>query len=60
MVDEQVLFRSYLNGTPESLPVLESKEEGAKDEEIQCALQQFESVFWILGRHITRRIRMYG
>ena len=36
------------------MPVLRSKDEPAQNQQIQCALQQFQSFSCILGRHITR------
>jgi hypothetical protein len=58
MLDEKFFVRSLLDGARDALAVLRSKDEGAEDQQIERALQLFQSFFCIffciLGRHITR------
>jgi hypothetical protein len=54
MLDQQLFFRRFLDGSCDPLPVLRSKDQRTQDQQIQCALQQFQSFFRFLGRHVTR------
>jgi hypothetical protein len=54
MFDEKLFFGSLLDGTGDALTVLRAEDEGAEDEEIECALEQLEAFFCVLGRHTTR------
>jgi hypothetical protein len=54
MLYQQLFFRRVLDGACDPLPVLRSKDQRAQDQQIQGALQQFQTFPVILGRHITR------
>jgi hypothetical protein len=42
------------------LAVLRPENKGAEDQEVQRALQQFQSFYGVLGRHITRIVCLSG
>lgn len=51
--DEQFLLGRLLDSAGNPLSVLGSKNERAEDQQIECALEQFEPFFFLLGRHFT-------
>jgi hypothetical protein len=54
MLVEQLLLRCLLDGACDPLSALRCKDEGAEAQQIQWALQQFQSFSRVLGRHVTR------
>lgn len=49
VLDQEFLAGSVLNGAGNALAVLLAENEGAKDEQVECALEEFEAFFFILG-----------
>src|SRR5579872_123864 len=54
VLNEQLFLRCFLDNPCDPLPVLRSKDQRAQNQQVQRPLQQFQSFFVILGRHITR------
>jgi hypothetical protein len=54
MLDEEFFLRCLLDGASDALAVLPTKRKGVEDEQIQSALEQFETFNAFLGRHPTR------
>jgi hypothetical protein len=53
VLDQELFIRRLLDCACDALAVLRSKDERAENQQIQCALQQFQSFPCFLGRHIT-------
>jgi len=49
MLDQQLFFGGVLNGAGDALAVLRSKDEGAQNQQVQRALQKFQSFAFFLG-----------
>ena len=64
MLDKEFFVGSLLDGAGDALAVLGAEDEGAEDEEVESALEEFEFVFvgWVLllGRHLTRVWGRFG
>lgn len=53
MFDEELLVRGMLDRARNALAVLRPKNQGAQDQQIQRALEEFEAVIGFSGRHLT-------
>lgn len=54
MLDEELFLGRLLNGARDTLAMLRPENQGAQDEQVQRALQQFQPFFLFLGRHLTQ------
>jgi hypothetical protein len=50
---EEFLLRCLLDGSGDALPMLRAEDQGAQNEQVEGALEQFQALRIFLGRQIT-------
>lgn len=60
MLDQELFIGGLLDGARDALAMLRAEYEGAEDEQIKSALQEFEALLFALGRHLTRAYARLG